>query len=147
MNDIWEWEPTSHQWKWLNGSQGEYTLGQRGAKGEANLGNILGIRYNGNTAIDSQGSLWLFGGVSSSASSNLILFLSDFLGQFNDLWKYSESDDWVWMAGSDQFNQPNNYDGPGEITPGGRSYSAMWIDNNDTLWLFGGDLPCMNFCF
>jgi hypothetical protein len=52
------------------------------------------------------------------------------------------------MAGSDQFNRPSNYDGPGEITPGGRDGSAMWIDNNDNLWLFGGAIDsCLNFCF
>src|SRR5690554_5518592 len=69
---------------------------------------------------------------------HLILFLSDFLGYFNDLWKYSERDDWVWMAGSDQFNQPNNYDSLNETYPGARHSSVMWIDSNDTLWVFGG---------
>ena len=56
----------------------------------------------------------------------------------NDLWKYSESDDWVWIAGSDQVNEESNYDGPGETYPGGRSGSAMWIGNNDKVWIFGG---------
>ncbi len=69
VNDIWEWEPTSHQWKWLSGSQGEHSSGHRGAKGEPNVGNILGSRAYGSTAIDSQGSLWLFGGAESDSSN------------------------------------------------------------------------------
>ena len=52
------------------------------------------------------------------------------------------------MAGSDKFNQESNYDGPGEITPGGRYGSAMWIDKNDNLWIFGGwKISGLNFCF
>lgn len=68
VNDIWEWEPTYHQWKWLSGEKGVPDSGQRGAKGEPNVGNILGSRRDGSTAIDSQGSLWLFGGSNSSSS-------------------------------------------------------------------------------
>src|SRR5690554_2799784 len=29
---------------------------------------------------------------------------------------------------------------PNETYPGGRYGSAMWIDNNDNLWLFGGQI-------
>ena len=58
-------------------------------------------------------------------------------GYYNDLWRYSESEGWVWIDGSDQLNQPNEYTG-NETHPGGRYYSAMWIDKNNALWLFGG---------
>src|SRR5690606_12449614 len=109
----------------------------------------LGSRYWGNTAVDSQGSLWLFGGAANSDSLGTFPFLDSFnlfnllfnlffLDKLNDLWKYSESDEWIWMAGSDQFNQESQYYGS-ETYPGGRYGFAMWIDNNDTLWIFGGE--------
>lgn len=41
--------------------------------------------------------------------------------------------EWVWMGGSDKFNQPN-----GVNTPGGRTYPATWTDASGNLWLFGG---------
>ena len=58
-------------------------------------------------------------------------------GYFNDLWRYSESEGWIWIDGSDQLNIPSNYS---EIDPypGGRDGSAIWIDENDNLWIFGG---------
>ena len=56
---------------------------------------------------------------------------------YNDLWRYSESEGWAWIDGSDQFNQQNNYTG-NETHPGGRGSSVMWIDQNDILWIFGG---------
>src|SRR5690554_1724669 len=69
VNDIWEWDPTSCRWRWLSGEKGVPTEGQRGAKGKSNVGNILGSRHSGSTAVDSQGSLWLFGGLNYSSAS------------------------------------------------------------------------------
>lgn len=126
-NDIWEWRFDTADWKWLSGSRGQLTDGGRGEKGKTFSKNMLPSRHVGSTAIDSEGSLWLFGGMKSN-----------YLTLYNDLWRYTQDDGWVWITGSDRFNQPNNLRDSSEITPGGRSGQVMWIDNNNNLWLFGG---------
>jgi PA14 domain/Bacterial Ig domain/Secretion system C-terminal sorting domain/Galactose oxidase, central domain len=54
-----------------------------------------------------------------------------------------QSNQWTWMKGSNQENQPGVYNdqGVGNLlsTPGSRINSVSWSDNkNNFLWLFGG---------
>jgi len=62
---------------------------------------------------------------------------------YNDLWKYNIStNQWTWMSGSNDTNQPGLYGNIGvpsnSSVPGGRYASISWIDSENTLWLFGG---------
>ena len=59
-------------------------------------------------------------------------------GRYNDIWGYSESEGWVWIDGSDAVNQQSKYTG-NNTHPGGRFYPIMWIDQNNTIWIFGGE--------
>ena len=57
------------------------------------------------------------------------------------MWKYDENN-WTWISGSNIFNQLGNFGKQGISSssniPGSRASSVSWIDNNNTLWLFGG---------
>jgi hypothetical protein len=62
-------------------------------------------------------------------------------GHLNDLWKF-ESEEWVWVSGSNTTNQNGIYGEKGipdsSNVPGGRYHSVSWIDNSGNMWLFGG---------
>lgn len=49
---------------------------------------------------------------------------------------------WTWMSGSNLSAQPGNYGTqgiPSDIAvPSGRTGATLWIDLENTLWLFGG---------
>jgi len=50
--------------------------------------------------------------------------------------------EWAWMGGSTSYNQPGTYGTLGvpaaNNIPGSRMSAARWVDNQGTLWLFGG---------
>lgn len=55
-------------------------------------------------------------------------------GLLNDLWMYSPSTgQWTWISGSASPNKKSKNN-----SPGSRYMSSSWIDNANTLWLFGG---------
>jgi N-acetylneuraminic acid mutarotase len=147
MNDLWEYNPTTNQWTWMNGNNivGS-NLGQSGVygtQGTPGSSNTPGGRNASAGWTDSSGHLWLFGGNGYDGSGNF--------GGLNDLWEYNATtNEWAWISGSStlaflgggSYGQPGVYgtlDTPAATnTPGGRTSPGTWIDSTGNLWLFGG---------
>jgi N-acetylneuraminic acid mutarotase len=160
FNDLWEFNPSTHEWGWMAGSistgqPGGITVGQPGAygtMGTPSAQNTPGGRQDASGWTDSSGHLWLFGGYGLDANGTM--------GVLNDLWEFNPStSEWTWMSGSrtasNCFNdgsgnllgaihcaQPSVYGtlgkpAPGN-TPGSREAAITWTDNQGNLWLFGG---------
>jgi N-acetylneuraminic acid mutarotase len=138
LNDLWEFNPTTRQWVWVNGSNTGAAPGNWGVMGTFAPSNIPGGRTSAAAWSDSNGNFWLFGGY--GADSNNIS------GRLNDLWEFSSSTKlWAWMAGSSSmscfFNSLNEKvcDQPAtSSSPGGREGAVTWTDSQGNLWLFGG---------
>lgn len=144
LNDLWEFNPQTHLWTWINGdatipSTGSGDPGTWGTQGIAAAGNNPGALVYAYRWTDTDGNGWAFGGWGfDSQGSN---------GMPNDLWKFDSSEqEWAWMNGPNPFYppwiQPSVYGSMGTPAsgniPGSRSSGAAWVDSNGNLWLFGG---------
>jgi len=149
LNDLWEFDPSANEWAWMGGNN---TLpnksgyggqpGIYGTLGTPAAGNVAGGRSDASGWTDSDGHLWLFGGVGYDSSGTL--------GYLNDLWGFNPStNQWVWVGGSSSMNcgaggcgQSGVYGTLGKPaagnTPGGRNNASRWTDNSGNFWLFGG---------
>jgi N-acetylneuraminic acid mutarotase len=158
LNDLWKYDMTGGEWTWMGGST---TIGTNcsplhstyptiifcgqvasyGARGQLAASNNPGGRASAISFTDSQGNLWLFGGV--------VYFAAAKQSTLNDLWEYDTAkDEWAWMAGSngasigDGGNVPGVYGAKGTPAtgnvPGGRYFSMGWVDLYDNVWVFGG---------
>src|ERR1035437_4048879 len=137
-NDLFQFNPTTNQWAWMNGPGGLTTQpGIYGTQYVASPLNIPGARGWGTaTWIDAAGDLWLFGGYGYDINSAS--------GTMNDLWKYHiATNEWTWMAGPNTANDPGTYGtimvaAAGNNPPSRMETNASWVDNNGNLWIFGG---------
>lgn len=123
--------PIHNEWVWIGGSQSTDQPSNYGTQGMASGSNMPGGRESSITWTDTTGNFWLFGGYDGGA------YLSD-------LWKYSPStNEWTWVGGSDQSNQPGVYGTLGKPAPanmpGARNMAASWVGPDGSLWLFGGN--------
>ncbi|CAD5252326.1 MULTISPECIES: MBG domain-containing protein [unclassified Imperialibacter] len=127
FNDLWKWDGSN--WTWLSGSN---YLDQSGLySGEDS--HYPGARVNSIVWIDSDGTLWLFGGFGRDANGDE--------GYLNDLWKW-DGNDWAWIGGSDEIGQVGVY-GEVDVTnaenyPGARAYTSGRMDSDGNVWVFGG---------
>jgi N-acetylneuraminic acid mutarotase len=144
LNDLWEFNSSTNEWTWMAGSSVRGSnLGQPGVYGTLGTpaaGNIPGGRESAVGWTDSNGYLWLFGGLGfDSADTNAYL---------NDLWEFNSStNEWAWMGGSNVVSgalggQRGIYGTLGlpatENAPGSRLAAVSWTDSSGHLWLFGG---------
>jgi len=132
LNDLWKYNITSNLWTWVSGTSTFNNAGVYGTKGIAASTNVPPARQNGNTWLDNNGNLWLFGGQKSGTNSFL-----------NDLWKYDIATNmWTWISGSNTTNQTSVYGTQNVASstnvPGARFGSSSWKDATGNLWLFGG---------
>jgi N-acetylneuraminic acid mutarotase len=156
LNDLWMFDPVSKEWTWVGGPD-TVTItgliagnpGDYAAQGSLNAGNQPGSRSEATTWIDSNGNLWMFGGVGDDSTANGNLFL-------NDLWMYSiASGKWNWVGGPSTvtpgFGMPGVYgtEGTGAPSnwPGGRTGASAWVDASGEVWLFGGNGYDVNGAF
>ncbi|HWE84765.1 MAG TPA: chitobiase/beta-hexosaminidase C-terminal domain-containing protein [Terracidiphilus sp.] len=130
LNDLWEFNPSTNEWTWMNGSATPWQVaGVYGTLGTPAPGNTPGGRASSSSWTDSNGHFWLFGGY--------------YYYYFNDLWEFDPStNEWAWMAGNSALDQVGVYGTLGvpavENDPGYRDGVANWTDSNGNLWLFGG---------
>jgi hypothetical protein len=137
LNDLWEFNTTTKQWTWVNGSSTVNAKGNYGTQGTSAASNAPGSRNNPVSWTDKSGNLWLFGGNgydSTGASSTLNL---------NDLWSFSTTTkQWTWVSGTNTGNTPGVYGTLGVSAaanvPGPRYSAVSWVDSSGNLWLSGG---------
>jgi len=79
-NQLWKFSPTAKTWTWQSGSMTGQESGIYGVLGTPNSANIPGTRFAPVSWLDSNGNLWLFGGVGADSTGAG--------GQLNDLWRY-----------------------------------------------------------
>lgn len=138
LNDMWEFDMVTGNWKWLSGSN--LTLSNAYANyGTQNVPSSTtrpGGRMTAASWTDISGNYWLFGGqglVASNTSS-----------QLNDLFMYNPgTNQWTWIKGANQNNQNGTYGTQGVTAaanvPGARDYNSWWRNTSTgQLWLFGG---------
>ena len=62
LSDLWEFNPSTKEWTWVNGSNAGGVLPVYGTQGTASASNTPGGRDSAVGWADSSGNLWLFGG-------------------------------------------------------------------------------------
>jgi len=144
LNDLWEFNPSTDQWTWMDGSSAVPCSlcsqpGVYGALGAPSGANLPGGRYMANSWTDGNGNLWLSGGLGWDANANWTIL--------NDLWEFNPSiNDWAWMGGSSTTpaysGNPGIYGtlgvpAPANV-PGGHEGASTWTGSGGTLWIFGG---------
>jgi N-acetylneuraminic acid mutarotase len=80
LNDVWRYNITTNQWKWVKGSNNVSQPGNYGVIGVNSPLNIPGSRGGGSGWKDGSNNLWLFGGYGRNFSNSS--------GRLNDLWKF-----------------------------------------------------------
>ena len=137
-NDLWKLDPITAQWTWINGPQGVSDQnGEFGIQGVASPLNYPSARTFGpNCWTDNNGDLWLYGGYGYDVNSTL--------GGLSDLWKYHiATNEWTWISGSNVANVAPVHGTLGVAAPtnnpGARAEcKSGWVDDNNNLWMFGG---------
>ena len=135
LNDLWKYDVTTNMWTWISGEKYHLNLsGNYGTKGIPSVNNYpSGRGWSPDFWTDNNGDLWLYGGFQNSK------------GAFCDLWKYHiATNEWTWINGSNNTQQPYVFGTKGiaapDNTPGSRRQcSAGWVDEENNLWLFGGE--------
>ena len=135
LNDMWKYNPTNGQWTWMNGTNQNAQNGVYGTLNVPSSSNIPGTRELIASIKDNNGNFYLFGGLGYPGSGTP--------GYLNDLWRYNPTtNQWTWLSGSASINIQGVYGSqniPSASTaPGGRYTPALWVDGNNTLWMFGG---------
>jgi len=134
LNDLWTYDPSTNQWRWMKGAVSCFQVGVYGTQGTGNFANTPGARYRANCWTDGNGEFWLFGGLGYNGSSNSYL---------NDLWRYNSSNNqWIWMKGTAFLDQAGIYGTQGTSAPtnapGARCSSATITDGSGNFWMIGG---------
>ncbi len=130
-NDLWKYNPVSHEWTWMTGTgiaNDDADFGTQGVELPSNRppGGLGFTNW-----VDSNGNFWMFGGQCG------------FLCTHNDLWKYDVIDnEWTWIKGPGTISDvgffgiqgvPDTLNNPPAFYSSGRG----WTDNAGNLWLFG----------
>lgn len=126
----------AQNYTWMKGPTAAGSSGVYGTMGVSNPNNNPSGRHGCGKWVDLAGNLWMFGGEGYGASSSF--------GWLNDLWKYNiTTNEWTWIRGSNQNDQPGNYGVLGVASPsnepGAREFMACWTDAAGNFWMFGGD--------
>jgi N-acetylneuraminic acid mutarotase len=133
LNDLWEWNPTSLNWKWINGSKNTDDQSVFGTKGSYSSGNKPGGRTSASTT--SSSTAFLFGGYGNGPQGAL--------GYLNQLWEYDPAaNQWRWINGNEASDVPGFYGSLGNENtnsiPGGRNEAGL-LRSGDYLYVFGGE--------
>lgn len=118
------------EWVWKSGANTINYSGNYGTLGIPAATNSPPGLYEAAEWTDLQGNFWIYGG-------------AGYNNWPGDLWKYEPSTNlWTWVHGPGTIN-PHTIQGTKGVSsvsnsPGVRSTSYTWTDNNNDLWLFGG---------
>lgn len=126
-NDLWKFDIPAQNWTLVEASRPGFY---------ATSGGYPPPRAGAALWVDSFGNVWLFGGKAATGS-----YLSD-------LWKYTPSlGVWSWMTSSNTVNDPGTYPattGASGGSPSSRAQACSWLDNEGSLWLYGGSRVNVN---
>jgi hypothetical protein len=128
LNDLWNYNPSTNEWTWMNGSSAPFDSGQYQNQCVYDAVSNPAARTEHRAATtDNCGRFWLFGGY----------YLK------NDLWIYDPVlSKWKWVRGTFPLIQPFNY---GSINipsytnnPPSRCGGLAWCGNDNKIYIFGG---------
>ena len=135
--DLWEYNPTINQWRWMKGPGITNQSGVYGTILVPSATNLPGARNFGWPSwVDTAGDLWMFSGYGYDAIGND--------EELNDLWRYNiATNEWTWMKGPNTGFDPGSYgtfqvEAATNNPPCRCEYSSGWRDSHNNLWLFGG---------
>lgn len=136
LNDMWTYNTANNEWTWVKGSSQANQNGIYGTQGISAAGNTPGARKKPISWIDAANNMWISAGEAYP--------ITGVAGRVQDLWKYNTTNgEWTWMKGGGVTNISGIYGTQGTASPanvlGSRSGACRWIDNNNNLWLFGGN--------
>ena len=143
LNDLWEYNPSTNQWVWMNGLNTVYgyyakLTGVEGTLGVPAAANVPFTRWGAVSWTDSKGNFWLYGGQKTGWYGNSVA-----LAYMDDLWEFNPpTNEWAWMGGPITGNATYGALGtpaPANI-PGERYGASGWADSSGNFWLFGGQL-------
>lgn len=143
LNDLWMYNPVNNRWTWMGGDQYLWGGASYGIKGVSSTTNKPGPRQGSISWTDKSNNLWLFGGTSTESEIKFPPDWKNWLGNFNDLWKYNiQTKEWTWMSGDNFQDAEGRCGSPGipDVTnsPGARTGSIGWNDKKGNFWLWGG---------
>ena len=93
LNDLWKYNPSTHEWTWVSGSNQIEQSGVYGTEGVPSPSNHPGARWDAMGWVGQHGNFWLYGGFGVDSTGTR--------GRLYDLWKYDPStSEWTWMNGS-----------------------------------------------
>jgi hypothetical protein len=113
-NALWEYSPTTGEWTWVSGDEGDtrdyshqhdYGLtwgnpGVYGTKGVPDTANKPGGREAGAGWTDSNGNIWIFGGYGTASAPDSDVYGSTQIPYLNDLWEFNPTTgEWTWVSG------------------------------------------------
>ena len=135
LNDLWEFNPSTKEWAWMDGSGTVDQFGIYGAMGTPAPANVPGSRESATLRTDASGNLWLFGGLGYDVNGNYFFL--------NDLWEFNPFTlEWTWSGGSSTGDKHGVYGTLGTPAlgnvPGSRQGAASWTDNSGNFWIFAG---------
>jgi Kelch motif/Galactose oxidase, central domain len=138
-NDLWEYDPSSNNWRWIKGSNTPGQYGNYGTKGVTTSSNVPGSREDFFTWVNNE-KTYIFGGIGFSSSSQAYLA---------DLWEYNAiTNNWTWINGSNLTNYPGTTGTQGVASStnfmGVRYGGSSWFFNNK-LYAMGGYGKIANF--
>jgi N-acetylneuraminic acid mutarotase len=135
FSDLWEYEISTGNWRWVSGSTSGKLTGVYGNLGEAAPSNTPGSREGAVSWVDTKGRFWLFGGQGIDSRG--------YDGYLNDFWQFNPTtQEWIWVGGSNLTQQNGNYGNPGDpenrFIPSSRYLAERWTDASGNFWLLGG---------
>jgi hypothetical protein len=150
LNDLWQFNPDTHVWRWVSGSSSANAPGVYGGTTPStavpSMDNIPGARRSAHSWAHAMRTLsgssivhvdefWLFGGDGIDATNQE--------GRLNDIWKFTPGNGrWTWIGGANSRNGQGVFGTRGspspENFPDARVSGSTWRAPNGEFWMFGG---------
>lgn len=128
LNDLWVFDPTLVQWKYIAGSTTVGSLGHYGSASD--VANIPSARSGSVSWKTDNAVVYLFGGDGIGNTGTP--------GKLNDLWRYNiGTNQWSWLSGTNIVNTVGTY--TGSPVPGARKNASAWVLSDGQFGLFGGE--------
>ncbi len=133
-NDMWQYDATINQWRWLKGDTANTKFGNYGVRGLEASTNMPPGRASYTKWQDATGNFYIFGGARFYDTANL-----------NDTWRYNPlTNNWTWVNGSSIKNTQEpipNYcmpDTNASPRPRLENQTAQSLRCSNQFWNFGG---------